>query len=51
VKNWVESRFLRTNMLKVLSVGIVFPFAGRESSVYVCAKTITDNFGSPASQA
>ncbi len=49
MKNRVESRLLCTNMLKVLSVGIMFPFAGRESSVYVCAKTITDNFGSPAS--
>jgi hypothetical protein len=49
VKNRVESRLLCKNMLKVLSVGIMFPFAGRESSVYVCAKTITDNFGSPAS--
>ncbi len=49
MKNLVESRLLCMNMLKVLSVGIVFPFAGRESSVYVCAKTITDNFGSPAS--
>jgi hypothetical protein len=49
VKNVVESRLLHMNMLKVLSVGIVFPFAGRESSVYVCAKTITDNFGSSAS--
>lgn len=47
MKNRVESRLLCKNMLKVLSVGIMFPFAGRESSV--CAKTITDNFGSPAS--
>lgn len=48
MKNLVESRLLRMNML-VLSVGIVFPFAGRESSVYVRAKTITDNFCSPTS--